>query len=253
LKDEFAGANRNLAKGNYFQAGMGYGKLAYVAVPLLLGLAGIARGGAMLAAKIGREGFASVFKQAANNLKGIVDEVRSLKNMQEINTNMPPAMQRERRPDGLYDDRSANGGPPKFSLKFTEVNGVKIWESPAGLRYGPDPSPNFVNRVRHVMNHAADIPNRPGKHGVFDSRQDALPLVDEAWVKVQNGDPGILHTSHPASGAVPARDVYVVPMGRKVGYVGGVWGHANGLPDASYLRIVVEHGNSVVSAFPVIP
>ena len=103
------------------------------------------------------------------------------------------------------------------------------------------------------MNHADDIPTRPGKHGVFDSRKDALQLADEAWLKIQNGESGITHTVNPARGKMPARDVYVVPMNRRVGYVGGQWGNSNSLPEATYLRLVIENGNSVVSVFPVIP
>lgn len=140
-----------------------------------------------------------------------------------------------------------------FPLKFEEIRGVKTWESPAGLRYGPDPSPNFGNRIQHVLNHAEDIPGRPGKHGVFDSRKEALSLTDEAWLKIQSGDPGVVRTTIAARGPVPERDVYVVPMGRRAGYVGGRWGNANGLPEASHLRLVIENKNSVVSAFPVIP
>lgn len=140
-----------------------------------------------------------------------------------------------------------------FPLKFEEIRGVKTWESPAGLRYGPDPSPSFGNRIQHVLNHAEDIPGRPGKHGVFDSRKEALSLTDEAWLKIQNGDPGVVRTTIAARGPVPERDVYVVPMGRRAGYVGGRWGNANGLPEASHLRLVIEKKNSVVSAFPVIP
>jgi hypothetical protein len=140
-----------------------------------------------------------------------------------------------------------------FPLKLDNTGGIKTWQSPAGLIYGPDPSPNFGNRIQHVLNHAVDLPNRPGKHGVFDGRKEALQLTDEAWKKVLNGDSSIIHTANPARGRAPARDVYLVPMNQRTGYVGGQWGNANGLPEATHLRLVIENGNNVVSSFPVIP
>jgi hypothetical protein len=140
-----------------------------------------------------------------------------------------------------------------FPLKFDNSGGIKTWESPAGLKYGPDPSPNFGNRIQHVLNHAKDIPNRPGKHGVFDGREEALHLTDEAWRKVLSGDSNVIRTVNPARGNVPARDVYLVPMNKRTGYVGGQWGNANGLPEATHLRLVIENGRNVVSSFPVIP
>ncbi|MET1257442.1 hypothetical protein, partial [Aliikangiella maris] len=146
-----------------------------------------------------------------------------------------------------------NNNSSVFPLKFDNSSGIKTWESPAGLKYGPDPSPNFGNRIQHVLNHAEDIPNRPGKHGVFDSRKEALQLTDEAWKMVLSGDSSVIHTVNPARGRAPARDVYLVPMNQRTGYVGGQWGNANGLPEASHLRLVIENGNNVVSSFPVIP
>jgi RHS repeat-associated protein len=119
------------------------------------------------------------------------------------------------------------------------------WISRGGLRYGPDP--NFGNRVRHVLQHAADIPGRTGSHGVFDAgRRGVLGLVDDAWAIAQRGGSGVTVSTQ------GARTVYTVDMGRRVGFVGGKAGAAAGNPAASHVRLVLQ-GNDVVTAFPVIP
>ncbi|WP_158227156.1 RHS repeat-associated core domain-containing protein [Mangrovitalea sediminis] len=141
----------------------------------------------------------------------------------------------------------------RFPLLFDNSHGIKTWESQAGLKYGPDPAPNFSNRVQHVLNHAEDLPNRPGKHGVFNSRKEALTLTDEAWSKVLKGGAGIVHTVYPARGKVMARDVYIVPMNKRTGFIGGQWGNANGYPEASHIKLVIEEKSKIVSSFPVIP
>ncbi|MBZ0117173.1 MAG: hypothetical protein K8H88_09275, partial [Sandaracinaceae bacterium] len=119
------------------------------------------------------------------------------------------------------------------------------WISRGGLRYGADP--NFGNRVRHVLNHAADIPGRTGAHGVFDAgRRGALGVVDDAWAIAQRGGSGVSVSTQ------GARTVYTVDMGRRVGFVGGQAGAAAGNPAASHVRLVLQ-GNDVITAFPVIP
>jgi hypothetical protein len=121
---------------------------------------------------------------------------------------------------------------PTGFTSYVGPNGDIIHFSPQGLLYGPDPNPNFVNRVDHVMDHTAPNPAK-SNHTVFNitSEDDVLALVDEAWV---------------ARGPSVPNDpsAYVVPMGRVVG--------TNG---ETYVRIVVNvdtSGNiSVVTAYPV--
>ncbi len=122
----------------------------------------------------------------------------------------------------------------------------EMWESPAGLRYGSDP--NFDNRVQHIFRHGVDEPLRPGAHGVFTAgRSGALEVIDEAWTLAQRGGP---HVEVSQQGA---RTRYIVDMGREIGYVGGQKGAAEGYPAARHVLLVVENGNRVVTAFPVIP
>jgi hypothetical protein len=138
--------------------------------------------------------------------------------------------------------------------RLTKI-GPDTWESTAGLRYGPDINPNsiFENRVQHILNHGEDIQNRPGKHGVFDDPNVVLRITDEAWLKIINGEPGVVRNVIPASGHIVERVRYDVRMNERIGYVGGTWGNANGLPEATHLRLLIENGNYVVSSYPIIP
>lgn len=128
----------------------------------------------------------------------------------------------------------------KFELKQI---GKTTWVSPAGLKYkGKDPQ--GLTRVEHVLRHAADQPRRAGSHGVFDGGNDrALEIVDEAWKlakqkKIKPKNEG--RTS-----------AYTIPMGRRVGYLGGQRGAQRKNPALKKVFIVVRTGTSeVITAFP---
>jgi RHS repeat-associated protein len=118
--------------------------------------------------------------------------------------------------------------------------GQSLWESTAGLRYGVDPDPSIGNRVQHVLQHAADIPNRPGLHGVFNAgRSGTLAVIDEAWTLAQRGGAGVTTIQQ------GARTVYVVDMGRQIGYVGGQVGAATGNPVTNFVQLVIEGSNNM--------
>ena len=95
------------------------------------------------------------------------------------------------------------------------------------------------------MAHAHDEPQRPGPHGVFESKDQAqvVRLVDEAYQLAQQGrgDP---------AGTDSERQVWTVDMGRDIGFVGGQLGRQRGHPRCHKLRMVLE-GTRVVTAFPV--
>ncbi|MCU0980582.1 MAG: hypothetical protein MUF25_15640 [Pirellulaceae bacterium] len=121
--------------------------------------------------------------------------------------------------------------------------GPDAWSSPAGLIYqGRDPAGR--TRVDHVLRHARDIPDRDGSHGVFDGGPDAVfGVLDEAWRNVEKtklrpvieGD----------------RSLYTVPMGRRVGYLGGRAGASRGHPPLTRIFLVIQTGTkSVITAFP---
>lgn len=141
----------------------------------------------------------------------------------------------------LADIKVGSGKTKKkpFELKQT---GKLTWLSPAGLIYkGKDAK--GLTRVEHVLRHAADQPNRAGSHGVFDGGNDiALAVVDEAWklAKEKKIKPK------------KERDrlAYTIPMGRRVGYLGGKSGKSRNHPPLKKVFIVISGKSEVITAFP---
>jgi hypothetical protein len=124
--------------------------------------------------------------------------------------------------------------------------GKNVWESTAGLRYGLDP--RYGNRIQHVLRHAVNDPTRRGPHGVFAGGESrVLALVDEAYALAQQAGTNATATVQ------GARTVYIVDMGRQVGYVGGQAGAAAGYPAAYHIQLVIEAGNTLITAYPVVP
>ena len=94
------------------------------------------------------------------------------------------------------------------------------------------------------MQHAKDDTSKV-IHGVFDGNRDQiLAVIDEAYQNAQKGGPDV------RSEEQNDRLVYTVNLGRRIGYMGGSEGKRNGNPDCRYVRIVLEDGNIVVSAYP---
>ena len=117
-----------------------------------------------------------------------------------------------------------------------------VFESTAGLRYVPGSQDN--HRLDHVMQHAKDDTTKP-IHGVFEGTRDQiLAVIDEAYQKAQKGGRDV------RSEEQNDRLVYTVNLGRKIGYMGGSGGERAGNPDCRYVRIVLEDGNVVISAYP---
>jgi hypothetical protein len=121
--------------------------------------------------------------------------------------------------------------------------GKDAWLSPAGLRYeGRDPDGR--TRVEHVLRHARDIPSRDGPHGVFNGGPDRVfAVIDEAWRRAQRDRirPEIERD----------RSLYTIPMGRRIGYLGGRAGAQRGHPPLSNLFLVIEtRTKNVITAFP---
>lgn len=121
----------------------------------------------------------------------------------------------------------------------------ETYTSPAGLKYSR--GTQHGHHLRHLMAHAEDDPDRPGQHGVFDTDdvRTVVALVDEAYRMALNGD----HTRERQEGD---RTVYVVDMGRRVGYVGGQSGGRRGRPAAEHVQLVLV-GKKLITAYPLIP
>lgn len=114
---------------------------------------------------------------------------------------------------------------PSGFTSYRTADGDIVHVSPSGLQYGADPK--FGNRVDHVLDHTAPNPNKP-VHSVFNAQgDDALALVDEAWIRRGAPDP-----NDPAA--------FVVNMGRPVGTAG-----------ETSIRVVVKPGtNEIITAYP---
>ena len=144
----------------------------------------------------------------------------------------------------IDDSPTAKPGKPPAAKKVElKKVGSDTWLSPAGLRYqGRDPDGR--TRVDHVLRHAGDIPDRDGSHGVFDGGPDAVfGVIDEAWRNVEKKK---LRPTIEGD-----RSLYTVPMGRRVGYLGGRAGASRGHPPLTNVFLVIETGTkNVVSAFP---
>lgn len=141
----------------------------------------------------------------------------------------------------IAGEMSGKSGSKPFALKEISPG---VFVSPAGLRYaGRDPEGR--TRVEHVMRHARNEPGRAGSHGVFEkgSQSDVLELIDEAWILAKK------------KGIKPKREgnsmAYTIPMGRRIGYLGGREGTRLRKPILTRLLIVVRRDSSgVITAFP---
>ncbi len=139
----------------------------------------------------------------------------------------------------LRDPRQIRIVQPETPAKIAGVELREIrrnhWLSPAGLVYkGYDPG--GLTRVEHVERHARDIPDRDGPHGVFDGGSSvAFATIDEAWKIAQK--------KRLKARVEGDRSLYNVPMGRRVGYLGGRVGKRKRHPALTRVQIVFETGN----------
>jgi hypothetical protein len=120
-----------------------------------------------------------------------------------------------------------------------------VWTSPAGLLYLPGSEQG--HRLKHVLRHARDDPNRPGQHGVFDQTDlsSVVALIDEAYQQAVRG-------WRTQTKFDRRRTVHTVDLQRRIGFVGGQAGRQRGHPSARHLRLVLEE-REVITAYPVIP
>jgi filamentous hemagglutinin len=89
-------------------------------------------------------------------------------------------------------------------------------------------------RWQHLQKHGADIPGRPGLHGVFDN--DPAMTTMEAWYRAQR------------LGIMPTADgTFVVPMGRRIGWQGGSLGTGDALENVTIHTI---NGRQIITAYP---
>ena len=118
------------------------------------------------------------------------------------------------------------------------------FQSTAGLLYVQGSADG--HRLKHVLKHARDIPDK-NIHDVFDGEGDRDTIL--AWIDIayEAGKKGGRGTKVERQGG---RVVYTVKMSQRIGYVGGRAGRRDNFPECRYLRLVVQNGNEVVTAYP---
>lgn len=116
------------------------------------------------------------------------------------------------------------------------------FRSTAGLMYVPGSADG--HRLKHVLKHASDNPSKP-VHGVFDGdRPTILAWIDRTYLMGKKGGKGVRVEEQ------RGRTVYTANLNERIGYVGGQKGKRNGNKECRYLRLVVQNGNEVVTAYP---
>ncbi len=125
---------------------------------------------------------------------------------------------------------------------YLDLGADGSYSSPGGLVYAADLS--YGNRAAHVLAHTEDSGEKASQ-GVFTVlKEEIFPLIDQAWAQASQDLDAYLAEDQ------GKRMAYEIPMGRVIGYVGGQ--EEQGQP-ASTLRLVIQEGNQVVTAFPVEP
>lgn len=136
----------------------------------------------------------------------------------------------------------ANNGDSSLLYGILRETGRDRYVSVEGLQYNPGSEEG--HRLKHLERHLKDMPDRPGKHGVFDGEmKDALKWIDDAYARGKRGAKGVRKTQE------DNRTIYEAPFTQPIGYIGGRDGRRDGNPPAKRLRLVVE-GNKFITAFP---
>jgi hypothetical protein len=161
----------------------------------------------------------------------------------ETGTRFDTSKSTEPQNDGRRGDPELASSDDEFPLKKIGRNKL---QTPAGLVYGM--GARGEHRIDHVMLHTEDEPGK-NVHGVFDSKDkfEVLQMIDDAYERIKKKSRGVKSTK---SGDRGDRMEYVVEMDRKTGYEGGKSGKRKNYPDLRKLKIVLQSGNEVITAFP---
>lgn len=153
-----------------------------------------------------------------------------------------PAVASSDKASGSDRAGASERGPPG-KLKLVDKARQKF-QSTAGLLYVQGSADG--HRLKHVLKHARDIPDK-NIHDVFDGEGDRDTIL--AWIDIayEAGKKGGRGTKVERQGG---RVVYTVKMSQRIGYVGGRAGRRDNFPECRYLRLVVQNGNEVVTAYP---
>ncbi len=139
--------------------------------------------------------------------------------------------------------KSSTKSDEKLLYGLLKEVGREEYVSPAGLRYTRGSEEG--HRLKHIERHLADIPDRPGRHGVFEGDMaEYLRLLDEAFTRAEKGEKGTSKTED-EDGMMK----YEVTFPKPIGFIGGRDGARQKNPDAKRLRMILS-GDRVITAFP---
>ncbi len=149
---------------------------------------------------------------------------------------------------GEYGDTEVNWTPAGHVdaavtiPNYLSRNSDGSYLSPGGLLYQTELG--YGNRAAHVLDHFDESAEKSSQ-GVFTvSKDEVFPMIDDAYAQIV-AEPDRFHAEDQGK-----RQVYDVPMGREIGYVGGQEGSND---KVSTLRVVLQNENEVVTSFPVGP
>jgi hypothetical protein len=148
--------------------------------------------------------------------------------------------------DNSNSGNSSSNSNAQSNSDFALKRDGFVMKSPEGLTYYV--GDRGENRVDHVMRHAKDSPSRPS-HGVFNgSKNDILQTIDEAYALIKSNSRQVVKTTKDRE--IKTRVAYEVDMKRKIGYKGGKSGQRDGHPDLSTVKLILDKGNRVITAYP---
>ena len=163
------------------------------------------------------------------------------------------------------NQNKSQGQTAKSDLKFQPIQGSKTSDSsssskpylsdgprgdklsPAGLVYK---ARSHEHRTAHVLRHAKDDPGRP-VHGVFDdaNADDIFRLIDEAYKMIKSNSRQVSKERSDANKSYRAS--YTIDMKRRIGYRGGRSGNRDGKPASYKMKLIIDNGNQVITAYPL--
>lgn len=132
----------------------------------------------------------------------------------------------------------------KLLYGFLKDLGREDYQSPAGLHYTRGSEQG--HRLKHIERHLEDIPDRDGRHGVFDGDMpQVVRWIDDAYQRAKQGGKGTSREQGEME-----RTIYEAAFNKPIGYIGGREGKKQNHPPAKRLRLVVDDKDRVITAFP---
>lgn len=78
-----------------------------------------------------------------------------------------------------------------------------------------------------------------------------MRVVDEAWLLKNTDSTKIVDHTTTILKNGKTRETFVIEMGHRIGYEGGIAGASKGFPETSKLMIIVEDGINLITSYPI--